>query len=157
MTRLIVAVPDSESKDGYTEFPTPDDGVIAYKTQFGTIRRYPEEAHSTEQRERHERGLCLECGKFPAVEDLGMCESCRSKVKRMWGGLNTVMDAYNGHADANWGNRKSWETKSEHNARIAATCPCCKGKMTGAQKWCDNCMEELRKQKEEVASGGINE
>lgn len=152
MTRLIVAVPDKESKDGYTEFPTPDNGVIAYKTQFGTIRRYPDEAHSIEQVERRERGLCLYCGEFPAVEDLGTCESCRQKVRAMYGKIGTAMRAYGG-GDPNWSLRTTWETTSEHAARIAATCPCCKGKVIGTQKWCDNCMEELRKQKEEVARG----
>jgi hypothetical protein len=141
MTRVIVAIPKD---NGFVEFPTPDNGVIAYMTQFGTIKRYQDEAHSTEQRERRERGLCLDCGKFPAIEDLGMCESCRSKVKKRLGGFNAVMDSYNGHTDINWKVRRSWETKKEHTDRVETTCPCC-GKHKDADKdYCEKCTAEIK-------------
>jgi predicted RNA-binding Zn-ribbon protein involved in translation (DUF1610 family) len=105
MTRTIVAIPKD---NGFVEFPTPDNGIIAYKTRFGTIVRDHNAAHNVEVKEYLDRGICPECGENHVIEDIEMCESCRNKVKRMWGGLSSVMDSYNGHIDVNWEVRRSW-------------------------------------------------
>jgi hypothetical protein len=147
MARMIVAVP---VKDGLEEFPTPDNGIIAYKTKYGTIERDGYRASLIEEKECLDRGICPICMENSVLEDLKMCVECRDKLRRHTAPMNNAMTAYNGHIDVNWKLRTTLETEKEHKERVETTCSCCgKHKAAGA-KYCDACMETLKQQQEEV-------
>ena len=147
MTRMIVAVP---VKDGLEEFPIPDNGIIAYKTKYGTIERDGYRASLIEENECLDRGICPICMENSVPEDLKICIECKDKLRRHATPMNNAMTAYNGHIDVNWKLRTKLETAKEYKERVETTCSGCgKHKAAGA-KYRDACMETLKQQQEEV-------